>query len=171
MLDAFASLLCSKLCQHNWRKPNQNMQKEKPENKKDSVKDAAVKKKEKKVTEDIQIIGIYMRCTVNPYKRRLMTDLDFEIILSSNWLIDTIINTAQNCLNTQFELPGLYDTSLGLHLSYPKAEVFHQILITGSLCPLLVLLTQLSSCSIVTIMIKYIIKCSETNSVNSSYIS
>ena len=22
MLDAFASLLCSKLCQHNWRKPN-----------------------------------------------------------------------------------------------------------------------------------------------------
>ena len=69
-----------------------------------------------------------MQCTVDPYKRRIMTDRDFEIILSSNWLNDTIINTAQNCLHTQFELPGLYDTSLGPHLSYPKAEVFHQIL-------------------------------------------
>ena len=109
-------------------KKYQNMQKEKPGNKKDSMKDAAVKKREKKVTEDIQIVGIYMQCTVDPCKRRIMTDRDFEIILSSNWLNDTIINTAQNCLHTQFELPGLYDTSLGPHLSYPKAEVFHQIL-------------------------------------------
>jgi len=62
-------------------------------------------------------IGEYMQSTVDPYKKRVMTVEDFEIILSSkpqdNWLNDTIINYAQNCFRSQFKLPGLYDTSLG----------------------------------------------------------
>ena len=33
-----------------------------------------------------------------------------------NWLIDTIINCAQNSLRQQFHPPELYDTSLGLYL-------------------------------------------------------
>lgn len=87
---------------------------------------------QKNLAEDLQAIGEYMQSTVDPYKKRVMTEEDFEIILSSksqdNWLNDTIINYAQNCLRSQFKLPGLYDTSLGPYLTYPKAQSFYQIM-------------------------------------------
>ena len=84
------------------------------------------------VSDEVQLCGQYMQSTVYPYKKRLMTDSDFLIILSSdsrrNWLNDTIINCAQNILRQQFHPPGLYDTSLGPHLTYPRAQFFYQIL-------------------------------------------
>ena len=40
---------------------------------------------------------------------------------SENWLNDTIVNCTQNCL---YSKPSLYDTSLGPHLTYPKAQLF-----------------------------------------------
>jgi len=87
---------------------------------------------QKNLAEDLLAIGEYMQSTVDPYKKRVMTVEDFEIILSSkpqdNWLNDTIINYVQNCLCSQFKLPGLYDTSLGPYLTYPKAQSFYQIM-------------------------------------------
>jgi len=88
----------------------------KPEKK----KEAAKKYKEKTTKEGIQIVGLYMRSTVDPYKRQVMNEHDFEVILSCSWLNDTIVNAAQNCLRDQFKLSGLYDTSLGPYLTYPK---------------------------------------------------
>ena len=49
-------------------------------------------KKENFSKEDVQIIGTYMQCTVDPYKKRVMTENDFEILSSGNWLNDTIVN-------------------------------------------------------------------------------
>ena len=57
-----------------------------------------------------------------------MTENDFEVLSSGNWLNDTIVNCTQNCLCKQFNSPGLYDTSLGPHLTYPKAQLFHEVL-------------------------------------------
>ena len=106
-------------------KKYKKMQKDKAEKKKEAAEKC---KEETTKEEDIQIVGIYMRSTVDPYKRRVMKEHDFQVILSSSWLNDTIVNTAQNCLRDQFQTPGLYDTSLGPYLNYPKTQVFYQIL-------------------------------------------
>lgn len=62
-----------------------------------------------------------MQRTVDPYKKRVMTESDFKTLSSGNWLNDAIVNCTQNCLHKQFLSPGLYDTSLGPDLTYPKA--------------------------------------------------
>lgn len=106
----------------------QSLSKEKSRGKAKSMKEKLNVKKENFSKEDVQIVGTYMQCTVDPYKKRVMTENDFEILSSGNWLNDTIVNCTQNCLRKQFNSPGLYDTSLGPHLTYPKAQLFHQIL-------------------------------------------
>ena len=106
----------------------QSLSKEKSRGKAKSMKEKVTMKKENFSKEDVQIVGTYMQCTVDPYKKQVMTENDFEILSSGNWLNDTIVNCTQNCLRKQFNSPGLYDTSLGPHLTYPKAQLFHQIL-------------------------------------------
>ena len=106
----------------------QSLSKEKSRGKAKSMKEKVTMKKENFSKEDVWIVGTYMQCTVDPYKKRVMTENDFEILSSGNWLNDTIVNCTQNCLRKQFNSPGLYDTSLGPHLTYPKAQLFHQIL-------------------------------------------
>ena len=105
-----------------------NLSKEKSRGKAKAIKEKVNIKKENFTKQDVQVIGTYMQCTVDPYKKRVMTETDFEILSSGNWLNDTIVNCTQNCLCKQFHSPGLYDTSLGPHLTYPKAQLFHQIL-------------------------------------------
>ena len=62
------------------------------------MKEKVKMKKEKFTKKDIHIVGTYMQCTVDPYKKRVMTESDFEILSSENWLNDTIVRIA--CANS-----------------------------------------------------------------------
>ena len=64
-------------------------------------------KTEKFSKEVVQNVGIYMQCTVNPYKKWVMTENDFEILSSGNWPNYTIANCTQNCSCKQLNSPGL----------------------------------------------------------------
>ena len=66
-----------------------------------------------------------------PYRNRMMTKDDFELLLENGkWLNDNIINCSQNILRKQFPATsGFFDTGLGPTLTYPQADgEFCQIL-------------------------------------------
>ena len=94
-----------------------------------SQRKCQAKKKVCQESSDVEVIQEYMKATVDPYKRRNLTSDDFSTILSTDhWMNGNINNCAQNVLRSASQVSGLYDTSLGPHLSYPRADSFHQIL-------------------------------------------
>ena len=64
--------------------------------------------------------------------KRVPSEADYQSIESLGTpLNDTIINAAHNMVRNQFHAIGLYDTSLGDCLTYPRAQSFHQIIQEG----------------------------------------
>ena len=70
----------------------QSLSKEKSRCKAKSMKEKVNVKKEKFSKEVVQNVGIYTQCTVDSYKKWVMTENDFEILSSGNWPNYTIAN-------------------------------------------------------------------------------
>lgn len=99
-------------------------------NKKRKATKCSVKKR--KIQQCIPNVGVqvtgHTRVPVDPYKKRILTQADMTTILGTHWLSDQIINFTQNVLRSVTQVQGLYDTSLGPHLAYPRADRFYQLL-------------------------------------------